>query len=74
MCEHACINKFYATFYPFEISIALNNDFLAGCSDLFRFLIGLSKVMKSFVFCICMGYNGKVQTIFVHAENYTFAA
>ena len=24
--------------------------------------------MKSFVFCICMGYNGKVRTIFVHVE------
>ena len=30
--------------------------------------------MKSFVFCICMGYNGKVRTIFVHAENYTLVA
>ena len=26
------------------------------------------------MFCICMGYNGKVRTIFVRAENYTFAA
>ena len=59
-------------FIIFEISRAFNNDFQADCSDLFRFLIGLSKVMKSFVFCICMGYNEKVRTIFICAENYTF--
>ena len=37
------------------------------------FLIGLS-IPMIFVFCICMGYNGKVRTIFVHAQNYTLAA
>ena len=64
-------------FIILEISIALNNDFQADCSDLCRFLIGHSiyfKVMKSFVFCICMGYNGKVRTSFVHVENCTFVA
>ena len=61
-------------FIIFEISRALNNNFQADCSDLF---IGLS-IPSYEEFCIvlriCMGYNGKVRTIFVRAENYTFAA
>ena len=40
ICDHACI--LMPHFIIFEISRALNNDFQADCSDLFRFLIGLS--------------------------------
>ena len=45
----------------FEISRASNNDFQANCTDLYKILIGLSipKVMRSFVFCICMRIMGK---------------
>ena len=60
-------------FIIFEISTALNNNFEADYSDIFDWTLH-SKVMRSFVFGICMGYNGKVRTFFVHAENYTFVA
>ena len=59
--------------FIFEISIALNSNFKAGCADVIEWTF-YSKVMRNFVFCICMEYNIKVWTIFVHAENYTFAA
>ena len=45
MTMHACINQpymFMPHFIIFEISRAFNNDFQADCSDLFRFVIGLS--------------------------------
>ena len=38
-----------------EISRALNNNFQADCIDLFRFFIGLSKVMKVFCFVFVWG-------------------
>ena len=60
ICDHVCIHQPYAAFYHL---LALNNDFQADCSAVFRFLIGLS-IPKEFCVCICMGYNGKMRTIF----------
>ena len=57
ICDHI-INAF-KTFL--KISTALNNNFQADCSDVFRFLIGLSIPKLRGVY-ICMGYNGKVPT------------
>ena len=59
ICDHACLNWPYATFYYiFEISIALNNDFEADCSDV---LIGLSipKLWGILCFIFVWGIMGK---------------
>ena len=40
--DYASKTNLMPHFIIFEISMALNNDFQADCSDLFRFLIELS--------------------------------
>ena len=50
-------------FIIFEISTALNNDFQADCSDVFRFLIGLSipKLRGVLCFVFVWGIMGKCE-------------
>ena len=51
ICGHACINQPYAAFIIFEISRALNDNFKL-IVVMFDWTF-YSKVMQSFVFCIC---------------------